>query len=95
MPTIYDNINSPLDLALQATLAQSRRADFCVGYFNLRGWRRVADYIEDWTGESNNCCRLLVGMQQPPENLLREYYTPGEEEEIDNRRAADIRKKLA
>lgn len=95
MPQIFDNISSPLDEALRATLAQSKRADFCVGYFNLRGWRRVSDYIESWAGTADNCCRLLVGMQQPPENLLREYYTPGEEDEIDSRRALEIRRKLA
>ncbi|TDN39884.1 NgoFVII family restriction endonuclease [Hymenobacter sp. UV11] len=95
MPRIFDNITSPLDEALRATLKVSYRCDFCVGYFNLRGWRRVADYMETWSGADNNRCRLLVGMQQPPENLIRDYYSPGEDDEIDNRRAAEIRKKLA
>jgi len=95
MPEIYDNIKVKLDEALQATLANTSRADFCIGYFNLRGWRRVADHIEGWTGADDNRCRLLVGMQQPPENLLREYYGPGEDEELDQRRALEMRRKLA
>ena len=97
MPHIFDNLTSATRLAdaLQATLAKAQRADFCIGYFNLRGWQRVADQIDGWTGTADNRCRLLVGMQQAPENLLREYYGPGEDEEVDQRRALEMRLKLA
>ena len=44
MARIFDNIED----ALQATLAVSRRADFCVGYLNLRGWGAVGDLIQPW-----------------------------------------------
>jgi len=46
MPRIFDNIDSAFLPALNSTLEQSRRADFCVGYFNLRGWKSVHDAID-------------------------------------------------
>jgi hypothetical protein len=96
MPRIFDNLEQHLLSALRDTLNVSDRADFCVGYFNLRGWKQLDSYIEKWSGGKGNCCRLLVGMQKlPQEELLAALSLIKQDKEIDNQTALRIKKKLA
>ena len=59
MPRIFDNIDQRLLPALRETLETANHADFCVGYFNLRGWRGLSSYIEEWEGGDGGCCRSI------------------------------------
>lgn len=98
MPRIFDNIQEDQILlpALRATLDHSHRADFCVGYFNLRGWGTVADTIDTWNGAEENRCRVLVGMQEKPADEFREVMEALDEPSpIDNATAARLRRRLA
>ena len=74
MPRIFDNIDNALLPVLYESLTLAQRADFCVGYFNLRGWRYLADAIENWSGEEASQCRLLVGMPIDQDRQLRRQY---------------------
>jgi len=96
MPQIFDNIEQELLAALSEAMGVSERADFCVGYFNLRGWRRVDSFVESWTGGDGHCCRLLVGMQQMPQDQLRSSMSLiSGEEQIDQVTAMTMKRKLA
>jgi len=94
MPKIFDNISLHLKTGLLETLESSYRADFCVGYFNLRGWKLLTNQIDHFEG-NEKCCRLLVGMQHPDENLLREALNEVETGMMDNPRALALKKEIA
>ena len=96
MPRIFDNIEQPLLDELQQMLELSERSDFCVGYFNLRGWKELDPFIERWPGGEGQQCRLLIGMQRPPQEELREFFSLVRQgEALDNQTAFRLKKKLA
>lgn len=94
MPKIFDNISLHLKTGLLETIESSYRADFCVGYFNLRGWKLLMNHIDHFEGE-DNCCRLLVGMQSPEENLLRQALSEAKKGLMDNPTALALKKEIA
>jgi len=85
MARIYDNIDMKFTQGLQDIITNMgvKRVDFCVGYFNLRGWQLVVNQVDnipgDFVYEGNNkefrCCRLLIGMHQPNHELVRRLYS--------------------
>ncbi len=96
MPRIFDNIDLQLLPILRETLKVSYRADFCVGYFNLRGWRRIDDLIEQYVGSENACCRLLIGMQSLPSDEVQAAFTLGSSDgRIDNSAIVRFKKRMA
>lgn len=96
MPRIFDNIELQMLPALKDTLALSHRADFCVGYFNLRGWQHLDLLIEPWPGGEHACCRLLVGMQSLPQDELKKAYRLIRTDEgMDQSSALKIKKRMA
>lgn len=103
MPKIYDNIENPLTQGLNETLEVSQRTDFCVGYFNLRGWKEVAEKIDSLSGSTvtegeddfYRICRLLVGMQKLPVDILRDYFKTDDDHILDQAEAVKLKKRLA
>src|SRR4051812_49327470 len=98
MPTIFDNIRNILASGLNSYLQNVNRADFCVGYFNLRGWKEIANKIDELRGanvqENGEMvlrhCRLLVGMIKAPIDEIKALFAEQAEDEIDNKRKNEI-----
>ena len=104
MPTIYDNISGDnLGIALNNTLKGAKRADFCIGYFNLRGWNVLLESVETLSGSHLDerfdddgvyKARVLIGMNKSAQEELKEYYALYNPE-MDNATANEIRKEKA
>lgn len=85
MARIYDNLETKFTDGLQGIISNVgvKRVDFCVGYFNLRGWNLIVNEIDQLSGdfvyEQNDrifrTCRLLIGMHRPDEDLVRSLYS--------------------
>lgn len=103
MPTIYDNIEKRLSEGLYDHIEKANRVDYCVGYFNLRGWKIIANKIDELAGsnvmeidkEKFCYCRLLVGMIKSPKEMLEEYFISDDELLPDNSKAVKMKNKLA
>ena len=96
MTRIFDNIEHNLLATLRGTMQVSTRADFCVGYLNLRGWQAVDDLVQPWNPEEGQVCRVLVGMQRPPSEEIRELYRQSSDGVlIDNATASRLKMQFA
>lgn len=96
MPRIFDNIDLPFLPALEEILKTSTRADFCVGYFNLRGWNRLGQVVDErFEGGEQSKCRLLVGMPTLPDDEIRQAYSLAKEGPIDAARALQLKRRMA
>jgi hypothetical protein len=82
--SIYDNISGDnLAIALKKTLGKAKRADFCIGYFNLRGWDLLLESVDALPGSQLDerfedgetyKARVLIGMQKAPREDIEDYY---------------------
>lgn len=107
MAQIFDNKSreTSFETALNERLFDGdvKRVDFCVGYFNLRGWDLVMDQIDTLQGEFvDECdgryqryCRLLVGMLQIPKDIISRYYGANEDFVVDNQYKESCRVQMA
>lgn len=104
MPTIYDNIQFYLEEGLNKTLEKSKRADFSIGYFNLRGWKKIADQIDKLSGDylseeiaddTKYYCRVLIGMQKLPQEYIKDFFLSQEEKILDNNKASKLIMEIA
>lgn len=96
MTRIFDNIEQDLLTTLRGTMQVSQRADFCVGYLNLRGWQAVDDLVQPWDPAGGQVCRVLVGMQRPPYEEIRELYRQSADGSlIDNATASRLKMQFA
>lgn len=90
MARIFDNIEEQFTDGLRDIVNEPgvKRVDFCVGYFNLRGWDLIKDVVDNIPGENvfeqdangndirnHRVCRLLIGMHRPDEELIRSLYS--------------------
>lgn len=85
MARIFDNIELKFEEGLKKIIGSKgvKHVDFCVGYFNLRGWNLVinevdqlsGDYVDEDGKNVLRTCRLLIGMHRPPEDYIRKLYS--------------------
>jgi superfamily II DNA or RNA helicase len=104
LPQIFDNITGDkLAVALKKTLETAKRADFCIGYFNLRGWDLLLESVDALPGgileerfedDETYRARVLIGMQRHPREDLEEYYAL-KKKAISNETVVTLKKDMA
>ena len=105
MARIYDNIDLKFTEGLKDLVSNQgvNRVDFCVGYFNLRGWNLVinevdnleGDYVDENEDRVFRHCRLLIGMQRPTEELIKQFYSASAPEMIDSQKKLQCKMEMA
>ena len=94
MPKILDNIENETERELLETLASSYRLDAAIGYFNLRGWKLLAEAVDALPGRSGGPkARVLVGIHEAPAEEMHRLVRMRQPEPIDNRTAARLKDK--
>ncbi len=92
MPLILDNIELDTERELLATLGASYRLDAAIGYFNLRGWRLLAEAVDALPGRSEGPkARILVGIHEAPAEEMRRLARMRQPDPTDNRTAARLK----
>ncbi len=92
MPLILDNIELETERELLATLATSYRLDAAIGYFNLRGWKLLADAVDALPERPEEPkARILVGIHEAPAEEMRRLARMRQPEPTDNRTAARLK----
>ena len=72
MPRIFDNIDQHSCRRCKRRSIVRTGRDFCVGYFNLRGWKQIDSLHRTLVGRRRTIAAgLLVGMQRLPQEELR------------------------
>ena len=92
MPKILDNIERETERELLETLGSSYRLDAAIGYFNLRGWRLLAEAVDALPERSEGPkARILVGIHETPAEEMRRLVRMRQPDPVDNRTAARLK----
>ena len=92
VPKILDNIDLEAERELLETLASSYRLDAAIGYFNLRGWKLLAEAVDALPQHSDGPkARILVGIHETPDDEMRRLARMRRPDPTDNRTAARLK----
>ncbi|MDE0162657.1 MAG: helicase-related protein [Acidimicrobiaceae bacterium] len=92
MPLILDNIELGTEAELLRTLDSSYRLDAAIGYFNLRGWKLLAEAVDALPKRPEGPkARILVGIHEAPTEEMRRLARMRRPDPTDNRTAARLK----